>query len=824
MSAGGKAFFTGFIALLLGASFLAAGDLIINNPPVVLKITTLTQCDVLRALPNLASCGGVENVQKDSAATMRLLVQFSIASLPANGQVIGATYDANIFASTVKEASPAQISIYIFRATQSWTTSVTWNTQPTISASVTSQSGIMNATVAQVQPYRFDITSLVKGWQAGTFSNFGFVIQFSSDLNAPTDIISTLTDISTVTIQYQLPQATLYPKYSCNGGPCSADRNAGEGLPADLFLVEFQDGPSATFKEVRSDVISTNLSSSVTDTRAIRVKDFFGSIITTQTIWVNLTPYSPKISITYRSLTFYSNRDTFTGLSISSGAGSPLVIDLPPRSAYIKGFRDGSTLTVTFTLKDENGATINNGIFSVAFTMTASRSYLINGTTVSQSILNEQGITTSMTQLVAITSPAVSARGVNMPFVPPPNSWVAPNQQSIITNVDPFYTLIYYTTDTKKGTSKNFPRPYDKTFAYQVLQDQFFIQGTYTNVWLNDTKDTTSTADDTVVFTAASSGLNIFGTAGQNITVACNGCGTGGVIGVRQSTSKITSAFTWTQNSDTKQYTTTTAIKNGGQYNWTNVYLFISFVPGIRTNTARVNVTDLDNAVLLQVGLHYTLGEAGVELAFPYLNSSKSRNFQTSWYDIIQTNTIEEIACDLGQVTQATPAGKALAYQTLTASCYNGNPTTYKGRLVFPFSEFRTYTGAPSPTTLLIYDSAGNNLYPNSRYRGVWDGGNFFLYGYPINRQATITLTLYYLQTPVGPSIAWVAIYYPWEELTAILGIGVGIFIVTRNRFARRRPQEGKGFSRPTLILGYALILGGFVSAVIILPLATVTV
>src|SRR6266545_4773379 len=188
-----------------------------------------------------------------------------------------------------------------------------------------------------------------------------------------------------ITALYTLPTATIYPSYFCSGGPCETGTISGSGLPAYLFNVSYAENNGTFRRAPRPDLLLTNLSTYYT----LRVSDFFGNILYNTSKVVTSTTFVWIVAIPYGIFQVYSMRDTFTSLSIKPAGGTAMVIDIPPRAWWALPLKSQVAYWLNFTILDANFnaiATIN-----IIRTMGTKLSFIVNGTTLSQISMNQNG-------------------------------------------------------------------------------------------------------------------------------------------------------------------------------------------------------------------------------------------------------------------------------------------------------------------------------------------------------------------------------------------------------------------------------------------------
>lgn len=111
---------------------------------------------------------------KTETNTMRTYMKFTLPSGISASQVTNATL-------RVKKRGYATPSIKAYRVTQDWTSSsVTWNNKPTY----TTSGGSNACTLDSGSWYKITVTSLVRSWLQGTYSNYGFLLKEPSETNA----------------------------------------------------------------------------------------------------------------------------------------------------------------------------------------------------------------------------------------------------------------------------------------------------------------------------------------------------------------------------------------------------------------------------------------------------------------------------------------------------------------------------------------------------------------------------------------------------------------------------------------------------------------
>jgi hypothetical protein len=104
--------------------------------------------------------------------TVRGLVEFSIASIPADQVITEATLRVYLITSCDYEGASRTIRAY--RITDNWSEgSVTWNNRPGYGGSYGSQSIVHSAWGW----YEFDVTDLVSAWYDGTYTNHGIMLR-----------------------------------------------------------------------------------------------------------------------------------------------------------------------------------------------------------------------------------------------------------------------------------------------------------------------------------------------------------------------------------------------------------------------------------------------------------------------------------------------------------------------------------------------------------------------------------------------------------------------------------------------------------------------
>jgi RHS repeat-associated protein len=128
--------------------------------------------------------------------SMRSLVQFYLPSLPSDSKISSANFNAY---QTKVDATNA--SVDLFRNTSSYTSSVTWNTQPTVRA--TPESTTTNNTSNTY--WQWDITQLAKDWYNAVQPNYGFMLKQQNESTSPYRSFTTVngsTNTPRLTINY----------------------------------------------------------------------------------------------------------------------------------------------------------------------------------------------------------------------------------------------------------------------------------------------------------------------------------------------------------------------------------------------------------------------------------------------------------------------------------------------------------------------------------------------------------------------------------------------------------------------------------------------
>ncbi|CAG1771628.1 hypothetical protein BAC2_01842, partial [uncultured bacterium] len=152
------------------------------------------------------------------------LIQYDISALPANATIVTATLELYAPVSSTP-------NLRAYAALGSWSeATVTWNTKPTYSSDYGSQ------TVNGLGWHKWNVTSLVQQWKAGTRTNYGFLL-------AQTGLTyGTLDYDSSENASLRIPRLTVI--YATQGSPAilpvQADTWINQVLPSNNYGTDSQ--------------------------------------------------------------------------------------------------------------------------------------------------------------------------------------------------------------------------------------------------------------------------------------------------------------------------------------------------------------------------------------------------------------------------------------------------------------------------------------------------------------------------------------------------------------------------------------------------------
>ncbi|MDD1678476.1 MAG: hypothetical protein LUO93_04750, partial [Methanomicrobiales archaeon] len=256
------------------------------------------------------------------------------------------------------------------------------------------------------QPFAFDITGQVQSWFSGATANHGLEFLFSDCafwFACSSEYMTMYSTNSTtskpfVTVQYQLPTATVYTAFVCSSGPCSGEVASGLGLPSYLFSVTLSENNGTTYPVPRPDIILSNLSSY----DRLNVSDFWGNRLYTGAKIITSTPFIWRVDIPFALLNSYNMRDAYTNLTVQPAGGTPMIVFLPPRGWYTFPLNVGTTYFLNFTLYNANFGIL--GYINISRKMPSyGLNYLVNGTSISEvrQVQSGQWLTGNTTQGLA---------------------------------------------------------------------------------------------------------------------------------------------------------------------------------------------------------------------------------------------------------------------------------------------------------------------------------------------------------------------------------------------------------------------------------------
>jgi RHS repeat-associated protein len=189
-----------YVDVVADESFLQDPD---TNYPVTID-PTINNWDVLR--DNFIASNFPDSIYSSNTymhtgynsyfGITRALVRFYLPSLPSDSVISSATFNAY-----QTNTDGQQVSIDLYRITSNWTSSVTWNNQPSIGS--TKESTVTSSTANAY--WSWEITQLVKDWYNGIQPNYGLMLKQQNEASSPYRTFNTVnsgTNTPRITINY----------------------------------------------------------------------------------------------------------------------------------------------------------------------------------------------------------------------------------------------------------------------------------------------------------------------------------------------------------------------------------------------------------------------------------------------------------------------------------------------------------------------------------------------------------------------------------------------------------------------------------------------
>ncbi|MHA2265469.1 MAG: hypothetical protein ACXAEN_24025, partial [Candidatus Thorarchaeota archaeon] len=234
----------------------------------------------------------------------------------------------------------------------------------------------------------------------------------------------------------------------------------------------------------------------------------------------------------------------------------------------------------------------------------------------------------------------------NLPWVPPVDMLNGPDYIDGLTQLDPYYVFSYTVVEASSSpaaahTSYN---PYDITENdVEILEDIVWLSEVpdALNIWINDTKSTSGTGDDSNLVNDA--GVTSYNLAGQNITIEAD---TTAFSFIRRAKIRLINSFLWTEKTD-GSYGTSLTFYNNMSADFTNVVFFVGAAEKanliIPIDVMEATVWDQTNGLSLHNGKEFTTTSGGFWLAISTLSAGTSRSFTFNYYalkEVIATQLI----------------------------------------------------------------------------------------------------------------------------------------------------------------------------------------
>ena len=670
--------------------------------------------------------------------------------------------------------------VHANRVTASWDEgTITWNTRPAVSATVNASA--RHFTHNQGLFEEFDLTSLARAWYDGTFSNFGIrldsalqddcLISWRSKEGIPPE--------PRVQLIYTTGDTLVYISIF--------DSTIGEGFAFETFrvLIDFQ----RQFTPLIGLVNGT--------TYTATVEDFFGNEIHNATFVPNADPFFLDIGLAVYSwkLTNIDFADyllanlTFNGSAIDR---SQFVL---PMETIAYWLRNGD-YTLNLTHYDGNVIEETTQIFftiaSAAQALTVSDDFTVRRITgdlsgVGTNVLEVWDNTNKTFVAVGeLDTPAGLAIVYDTYYIPPTNMMDLLSKDLVPGEaIDPFRTLIYDILSTSEGTGRlTLNKPFDTGLDEDdvtMMQDDLHavvVSGSLTRWWLNDTKDTATTSDDTIVLNITYTGFFDLTQFGDGLNLSVETEGTASLNLTRVSQVRFVSTFLWTRDTVTRQYLMTTSLENTLALPWSNVNLYIAFPQTADPDSSTVVVRDVTASVDLEKGIHYDLTDGGVYLALTTLASNEIKTWRIIFFDNVLGTSILEPRCSFGRVSQQRRG--LVDMQRVEVACVNENAFDYRGRIVLVFDPSR----AVRHDSIIVEDLSGQ-LLSNTAY---WnDRDTLILTGVGVDSLETLQLVVWFRY---ASDIIAITDLLPWLP---IIGLVFAAFAIISYVGWSRQP---KGSSR----------------------------
>lgn len=394
--------------------------------------------------------------------------------------------------------------------------------------------------------------------------------------------------------------------------------------------------------------------------------------------------------------------------------------------------------------------------------------------------------------------------------LPHPVQTRGPASDVDILSTDPSYVMWYDLFDSDTALPAALQQLYVIGEAdYEVMHDVLVVpKSDAERIWINDTKSTTTTADDTIMLNTTDQFSSI--DLAHNPIISHSGTNVGENVTVtkpegtaydteRYSTVRVTRSFEWTiATRSASTWTHAFGLDNDLTRDLLNVELYIPFEPTVLADLKTVELFDVSNNQILLPGNHYILSSTGVWFGFDTLSSGSSRTFTVTFTELVEGTDILEPTCTL--LTAPSPATfEGVSMLSVSVSCINQNAFVYTGRVVINLGTLGTEINVH---TLRVTDTAGSkftNIVPITSMI-------IAIYGVTMSAFTSRELILYFTFVDANPSRNWLR-----ENLWTVFMLGIVLIFagITLAIWPHKRDDKQR---KMTGIL--VIVIGGLIASI----------